>query len=79
MSDYAAWYWQPIASGPLRLGMLAGLIDGYPKANNGNWLPLLLPVASIEYKRLAISLTIVPTYKEMLHGSISVQLKLQIF
>jgi len=79
MSDYAAWYWQPIALGPVRFGALIGLINGYPKAFDGNWFPLALPVASIEYKSFGLSLTVVPTYKETLHGSISVQFKLKLF
>jgi hypothetical protein len=79
MSEYAAWYWQPFAWGPVHLGGLIGMIDGYPKAQNGAWFPLVLPVASVEYKRVGINLTVVPTYKETLYGSISVQLKLKVF
>lgn len=77
-SDYVAWYWQPVAWGPIRLGALVGAIDGYPRANNGAWFPLVLPVASYEYKNIGISFTVVPTYQDMLYGAISLQLKLKL-
>jgi len=79
ISSYAAWYWQPLQLNAFRLGGLIGIIDGYPKAFNGNWFPLILPVASYEYKNLGINLTVVPTYKDVVHGSISLQLKLRIY
>ncbi len=79
ISSYAAWFWQPYALGQVRLGALLGVINGYPKANNGDWFPLALPVASFEYKNLGFSFTAVPTYKDMLHGSLSLQLKLKLF
>lgn len=78
ISSYAAWYWQPLELDTIRLGGLIGLIDGYPKAFNGYWFPMLLPVASYEYKNLGINLTVVPTYQDVVHGSISLQLKLRI-
>ncbi len=77
-SNYAAWYWQPLQIDSIRLGGLIGIIDGYPNAFDGNWFPMLLPAASYEYKNLGINLTIVPTYQDVVHGSISLQLKLRI-
>lgn len=79
MSSYAAWYWQPISVGPIRLGGLIGVINGYPKANAGDWFPLALPVASYEYKSIGFNFTAVPTYKDILHGSLSLQLKLKLY
>lgn len=79
MSDYLAWAWQPWALGQVRLGALLGAIDGYPKAFDGAWFPLILPVASVEYERLGLNFTVVPTYKETLHGSITLQLKLKLY
>jgi hypothetical protein len=77
-SNYAAWYWQPLVMGSIRLGGLVGIIDGYPNAFDGNWFPMLLPAASYEYKNFGINLTIVPTYTDAVYGSISLQLKLRI-
>lgn len=79
MSNYVAWCWQPWALGPVRLGALLGAIDGYPKAFDRAWFPLALPLASVEYKNFGLNFTIVPTYKETLHGSITLQLKLKLY
>lgn len=79
MSEYVAWYWQPITWGPVRLGGIAGMIDGYPQMQNGAWFPLLLPVASLEYKRIGLNLTIIPSYQSRLHGSVSLQFKFKLY
>ena len=78
ISNYAAWYWQPLEYASIRIGALIGAINGYPKAYEGGWFPLLLPVVSFEQNNLGINLTVVPSYKDMLHGSISLQLKLKV-
>jgi hypothetical protein len=78
MSNYAAWCWQPWALGPVRIGALLGAINGYPKAFDRAWFPLALPLASVEYKNFGLNFTIVPTYKETLHGSITLQLKVKL-
>ena len=79
ISRYAGWYWQPLTIGPVRVGGLFGVITGYQKANNGDWVPLILPVASIEYKRIGINLTLIPTYRDIVYGSLTLQLKFKIF
>jgi hypothetical protein len=78
ISYFAGWSWQPLALGPVRLGGVVGIINGYPKANNGDWFPFILPVASYEYKRVGISVTLTPTYKDIIYGSLTVQLKLKV-
>jgi len=79
ISSYAAWFFQPYRWGNIRLGLLLGVINGYPKANNGDWFPLALPVASFEYKYVGFNFTAVPTYQDILHGSLSLQLKVKIY
>jgi hypothetical protein len=79
ISTYAAWLIQPYQWGHIRLGLLIGVINGYPKANNGDWFPLMLPVASFEYKHVGFNFTAVPTYQDVLHGSLSLQLKFKIY
>lgn len=79
ISSYAAWLFQPYHWGNIRLGLLLGVINGYPKANNGDWFPLALPVASFEYKIVGFNFTAVPTYQDMLHGSLSLQLKVKVY
>ena len=78
-SRYAGWYWQPLALGPVRLGGVAGAMDGYPKYRDGGWFPVLLPAASVEYKRVGLNVLVIPTYKDRLYGAISFQLKLKAF
>ena len=78
-SNYAGVYYQPIAIGSVRLGAVVGAFNGYPKARNGGWFLAAIPVASFEYPRFGVNLTIVPSYKDRLYGAVSVQLKLKVF
>jgi len=78
ISYYAGWSWQPFALGPVRLGGTLGVINGYPKANNGDWFPFVIPAASYEYKRVGISVTLIPTYKDVIYGSLTVELRLKV-
>lgn len=78
ISNYAVWMWQPLLLGPVRLGALAGAIDGYYHANNGGWFPMAIPVASYEYKNVGINLTVVPTIPDTVYGSFTIQLKLKV-
>ena len=78
-SHYAGWYWQPLGLGPVRFGAVVGAIDGYPKMRNGDWFLAAIPAASIEYKNIGVNLLLIPSYKDRMHGSISLQLKLRVF
>ena len=77
-SSYAGWYWQPLELGSIRLGALVGVIDGYVNTRNRDWFPVAIPVASYEYKNIGVNLTVVPTYKDIVYGSITLQLKLRV-
>lgn len=79
MSNYAGVYYQPIAWGPLRLGAVIGGFNGYPKMRDGGWFLAAIPVVTLEYERVGVNFAIVPTYKERLHGALSVQLKFKLF
>jgi hypothetical protein len=79
ISNYAGMYYQPWAIGPLRLGAVVGGFSGYPRMNNGGWFLAAIPVISTEYQRVGVNFAIVPTYKERLHGALSVQLKFKLF
>lgn len=76
-SRYLAWIWQPYAIGSVKFGLLAGAIDGYPKMQNGGWFPMVIPVVSFEYKSVGANFTLVPGYKDKLHGAVAVQFKLR--
>lgn len=78
-SSYLGVYYQPWTFGPLRVGAVAGGFNGYPKMRDGGWFLAAIPTATIEYERVGINIAVVPTYKDRLHGGISVQLKFKLF
>jgi len=78
-SNYVGVYYQPVYIGPLRLGVVAGGFNGYPKMRHGDWFLAAIPVASIEYKRIGLNLAIIPSYKDRLYGALSFQLKVKVF
>jgi len=78
-SHYAGWYWQPVGVGPVRVGAVIGVLDGYPNMLNGGWFLACIPAASIEYKNFGANLLFMPSYKDMLYGAISLQLKLRVY
>jgi hypothetical protein len=78
-SLYAGVIWQPYSIGPVRLGAVVAAFNGYPKMRDGGWFPALIPVATIDYKRVGVNIGIVPSYKDRLYGGISLQLKLKLF
>ncbi len=61
------------------MGAVAGGFNGYPKMRDGGWFLAAIPTATIEYERVGINIAVVPTYKDRLHGGISVQLKFKLF
>ncbi|MES2759683.1 MAG: hypothetical protein V4693_20115 [Pseudomonadota bacterium] len=77
-SHYLGALWQPVAFGPVRLGAVAALFNGYPRMRDGGWFPALIPVATIEYKRVGMNVGFVPSYKDRLYGGVSVQLKVRL-
>jgi hypothetical protein len=78
-SRYAGLYYQPWTLGGVRLGAVVGGFDGYPKMREGGWFLAAIPAATFEYKRVGVNVAVVPTYKDRLHGGISVQLKFKLW
>ncbi|MFL6659652.1 MAG: hypothetical protein ACJ8GW_16350 [Massilia sp.] len=78
-SRYAGMYYQPWTVAGIKLGGVVGGFDGYPKMHDGGWFLALIPVATFEYKRVGINVAVVPTYKDRLHGGISMQLKFKLW
>lgn len=76
---YLAWQYQPVKLGIARLGAVVGLFDGYPKVNNSGWFIAVIPAVSVEYKRLGANMAVVPTFKDKLHGAVSLQIKFKLF
>ena len=78
-SSYAGIYYQPIAIGPLKVGVVAGGFNGYQSTNNGGWFPALLPALTIEEGRFGANIFFIPTVGDKVHGAISLQLKVKIY
>ena len=77
-SSYIGVYYQPIAIGPVRLGLVGGGFNGYQSTNNGGWFPAILPALTIEEGRLGANLFLIPTVGDRIHGAVSLQIKLKL-
>ncbi len=71
--------WEPLHFGVLKFGAVAGGFDGYPYFHSGNWFPALLPMASVEYEAVGANLTVVPNYKNKLHGAVVLQVLVRLW
>ena len=78
-SNYIGAYWQPIAIGPVNIGVVAGGFNGYSSNNNGGWFPAVLPAFTIEGKWVGLNLIVIPTIGDRVSGSLSFQLKFKVF
>lgn len=78
-TNYFALLMQPIAVGGIRIGGALGIINGYPEVNNGNWFPMIIPVASYEYKNVGINVTYIPTIQDTIYGALAFQLRFKIY
>ena len=78
-SRYAGLYYQPWSFHGVKLGAVVGGFDGYPKMREGGWFLALIPAATFEYQRVGVNIAVVPTYKNRLHGGISMQLKFKLW
>lgn len=78
-SNYVGLYWQPIAVGPVQIGVVAGGFNGYSSNNNGGWFPAVLPAFTVEGKRVGLNVILIPTIRDRVSGSLSFQLKFKLF
>jgi hypothetical protein len=78
-SNYIGAYWQPIAIGPVKIGMVAGGFNGYSSNNNGGWFPAVLPAFTVEGGRVGFNVILIPTIGDRVSGSLSLQLKFKAF
>ncbi|MGZ8293217.1 MAG: hypothetical protein ACXW2U_09105 [Telluria sp.] len=78
-SKYVGLFYQPWTVGGVKLGGVLAAFDGYPHMRDGGWFPAIVPAATWEYGRIGANLAIIPTYKERLHGGISLQLKVKLY
>jgi hypothetical protein len=78
-SNYIGGYWQPLAIGPIHIGVVAGGFNGYSNTNDGGWFPAILPALSIEGDLVGLNLLVIPTIPNRVSGSLSLQLKIKVF
>ncbi len=55
-SYFAAVRWTPVGIGPVRAGLLGGMVTGY-EANGGGPIPVVLPAAAISAGPVDVTLT----------------------
>lgn len=78
ITRYAGVAYTPIQFGPVRLGALAGLADGYPEMRDGRVAPVFAPVMTIEGKRVGINFMFVPPVSSNVSTAFAMQLKLRL-
>lgn len=78
-STYIGAYWQPIAVGPVNIGVVAGAFNGYANTNNGGWFPGVLPALTVEGDLVGVNLIYIPTIPNHVSGSLSLQFKFKVF
>ncbi len=74
-SSYLGAYYQPWTVSGVKLGVVGGVFNGYPKAFDGGWFPAVLPVATLEQRHWGLNVALVPPLKDRLYGAVSFQLK----
>lgn len=84
-SRYAQVVWTPeftrARHGDCKFGLGAalGVVDGYPAMRHGGFFPTVLPVASVEWRRVGVNLTYIPSLAGNVTGAFALQLKLAVF
>lgn len=78
-SHYLGAYYRPWRVAGGQVGVMGGLINGYPNAFNGGWFPALAPVATWERDMVGLNVIFVPPIQNRLYGAISFQLKLRVY
>lgn len=62
-STYAVAGWQPLQVGPVRIGAVAGLIDGYQNQNNGRHFPVAALIASVPVGSVVLRFMVTPKHR----------------
>jgi len=77
-SSYIGAYYQPWTLAGIKLGVVGGGFNGYPKAFSGGWFPALIPVATWEGQRFGLNVALVPPLQDRLYGALSFQFKVRL-
>lgn len=75
-SRYASVQYQPLHLGPVKIGVSAGALDGYPLKRNGGAFFAAIPMATIEGKRFGVNIGVIPDIpSKHIDGAVVVQFK----
>lgn len=77
-TTYAAVNWQPYVLGGWKMGLAAGLMDGYPGIVRGGTFFAALPFMTYEGKQLGVNLGIIPDMPKV-NGAVVVQFKIRAY
>lgn len=77
-TTYAALNWQPYRLGEWKVGLAAGLMDGYPGVVRGGTFFAALPLMTYEGKQLGMNLGIIPNMGNV-NGAVVVQFKIRAY
>jgi len=73
-TTYAAVNWQPLSLGAWKLGVAAGVMDGYPGIVRGGTFFAALPLMTYEGTRFGVNLGIIPSMANV-NGAVIAQFK----
>lgn len=82
-SNYLQLGWMPLSWSPagdlkLELGGSVGVVNGYPGIADRGYFPSLVPVATVEWRRVGINFVYIPSIGRI-HGAYAAQLKFLVF
>ncbi len=60
-TTYATVNWQPYRVGEIKVGALAGLMDGYPSVARGGKFFMAVPMLTYEGRRVGVNFGIIPS------------------
>lgn len=76
---YLAANYTPLHIGPVRLGVSAGVMDGYPLKHEGGLFPAVLPMASVDIGRVGVNFMVIPTIRSQhVEGAACLQLRFKL-
>lgn len=76
VSRYALYRWTPIQLGYVRIGMLAGVVDGYHR-NGGGLAPAFAPTLTLDTRPVGVSLIVIPGVSKDVSTAIGLQAKIR--
>jgi hypothetical protein len=79
-TQYASVQYQPLHLGPLKIGVSAGVMSGYPLKRDGGFFPAVLPMITYESKTFGVNFGIIPNIpSQKVEGAFVAQIKWRLF